>query len=86
MPGGKPLGTAGSTEAIREVPGGMSEGQRMFDRLSAGGRDVTPPTYRGTMVELPDGSRIGFRPVSKYGPPTIDVFIDGVPIEKVKFK
>jgi hypothetical protein len=38
------------------------------------------------MVDLPGGGRVGLRPVSKSGPPTIDVDILGIPIEKVKFK
>jgi hypothetical protein len=45
----------------------------LFNELSKGGRNVTPPTYKGTMVELPDGTRLGIRAASKSGGPTIDV-------------
>jgi hypothetical protein len=85
MPDGKPIGTRGSSSAIREVPGGVREARQMFDELAAGGRDVTPPGHPGKLVELPGGGRVGFRPSSKSGPPTVDVKISDVPIKKVKF-
>lgn len=57
----------------------------MFDKLAEGGRDVTPEGHRGKLVQLPDGSYVGLRPNSKSGPPTVDVNIPGVDIEKLKF-
>jgi hypothetical protein len=95
MPGGKPIGVKGTgprtTAKLREVSGGKAEAERLFQELAAGGSDVTPPGYDGTMIELPSGrGRIGYRPTSKSGPPTIDVFaLDSngkrIPVRKIKF-
>ena len=85
IPNGKPLGTDGSKPSIREIPGGQKEADDFFDDLSAGGKPVTQPTYPGKMVDLPGGGRVGLRPNSKSGKPTIDVDIPGIPIKKIKF-
>ena len=85
MPNGALIGSPGSDLTIREVPGGAAAAQQMFDELSVGGKENTPPGYPGTMVELPQGTRVGLRPSSKSGPPTIDVNFPNVPIRKVKF-
>ena len=95
MPGGQPLGVQGTgpraSARLREVTGGRAEAERLFQELSQGGVDVTPPGYPGTLIELPNGrGSIGYRPVSKSGPPTIDVnAVDAagqpIPIEKIKF-
>ncbi len=95
MPGGKPLGVRGSglraSARLREVPGGQAEAERVFQALTQGGTDVTPAGYPGKLMELPNGrGRIGYRPASKSGPPTIDVnAVDAagqpIPIEKIKF-
>ena len=95
MPGGKPLGVRGSgpraSAKVREVAGGHVEAERLFRELCQGGADVTPPGYSGTLIQLPAGKgRIGYRPVSKGGPPTIDVNVvddngKPIPIEKIKF-
>jgi hypothetical protein len=50
-----------------------AEMSNLFDDLSQGGKKVTPSNYKGTMVELPDGTRVGMRTASKSGGPTIDV-------------
>ncbi|MFR9727866.1 putative T7SS-secreted protein [Saccharopolyspora sp. MS10] len=51
--------------------------QKIFDELSRGGRVIENPGYgggKGTMVEMPDGSRIGLRGESKTSPDmTIDL-------------
>ncbi len=95
MPGGQPLGVRGTgpraSAQIREVAGGRSEAERLFQELARGGKDVTPPGYPGTLIELPGGrGRVGYRPVSGSGPPTIDVkAVDAagrlIPIRKIKF-
>ena len=85
MPGGIPIGTAGSRPEIRELPGGVGEAQVFFDDLTDGGTDVTPPGYPGTLRKLPGGGSAGLRPASKSGPPTIDVNIPGINIDKIKF-
>jgi hypothetical protein len=95
MPGGKPLGVKGTgpraSARLREVAGGQVEAERLFRELTQGGRDITPTTYPGQLIELPNGrGTIGYRPASKSGPPTIDVnALDAagqpIPIEKLKF-
>jgi hypothetical protein len=95
MPGGKAIGVKGTgpraSARLREVRGGQAQAERLFNELSEGGTDITPAGYPGTLIELPDGrGRIGYRPASKSGPPTIDVnAVDAagrpIPIEKIKF-
>jgi hypothetical protein len=95
MPGGVPIGAKASgrraTARMRELPGGLPAAEQLFKDLTQGGRDITPPTYAGTLIELPGGRGVvGLRPVSRSGPPTIDVnAIDStgkpIPIERIKF-
>jgi hypothetical protein len=85
MPNGMPVGSQGSKASIREVPGGTKEADDFFDDLTVGGTPVTLPGYPGKMMDLPGGGRVGLRPKSKSGEPTIDVDIPGIPIKKVKF-
>jgi hypothetical protein len=60
--------------------------QKHFSRrLTEGGEVVTGTTYPGKLVRLPGGGQVGLRPVSKSGPITIDVDIDGLGTEKIKF-
>jgi hypothetical protein len=53
----------------------------MIDQLTQGATPHTPPNYPGVGYNLSAGGWIGYR-----GPPTIDVNIPGIPIQKVKFK
>jgi hypothetical protein len=85
MPGGSPVGTAGSNPAIRELPGGLEGAEDFFGELTNGWNDITPSNYPGTLMESPGGGVAGLRPASKSGPPTIDVNIPGIPIDKIKF-
>jgi hypothetical protein len=95
MPGGQPLGVKGTgpraSARLREVTGGQAEAELLFEELTQGGVDITPAGYPGKLIELPNGrGSIGYRPVSRSGPPTIDVnVIDAagqpIPIEKIKF-
>ena len=85
MPKGKPIGRKGSKASIREVPGGQKEAEDLFDDLTVGGKPVVVPAYPGKMIDLPGGGRVGLRPKSKSGRPTIDVDIPGIPIKKIKF-
>jgi len=95
MPGGKPIGVKGTgpraSARLREVTGGQTEAERMFQELTQGGKDVTPLGYPGTLIELPNGrGTIGHRPASKSGPATIDIkAVDAagqtIPIKKIKF-
>ena len=82
-PGGSWLGRAGSP-GIREVQGDASAARKLFEQLSTGG-DVVRSAPGHTLVQLGDDAYVGFRTTSKSGPPTIDVNIPGVEIEKIKF-
>ena len=95
LPAGKPIGVRGTgpraSARIREVAGGEAEAERLFEELTQGGTEVTPPGYAGTLIELHNGQgTIGYRPASKSGPPTIDIVaVDSsgkrIPIKKIKF-
>jgi hypothetical protein len=85
MPNGKPVGSEGNNPTIREVRGGQTEADRLFGDLAAGGKPIHLPGYPGKMVDLPAGGRVGLRPKSKSGEPTIDIDIPGIPIKKIKF-
>lgn len=95
MPGGKPIGVKGTgkraSARLREVPGGAPEAERLFRVLTQGGKDITPLSYPGTLIELPAGrGTVGYRPASKSGRPTIDVnVVDSagrpIPVQKIKF-
>lgn len=67
---------------MRGLPGGDEAAREMFSHLTTGrgGVDVTPPAYppSGRMIELPDGSRIGYGPDSKTGTPTVDIEVPGL--------
>jgi YD repeat-containing protein len=62
-------GRKGSTRLVNTD----TELRTLFSRLSSGGKDVTPSTYRGRMVEHPDGTRVGLREGSKSGGAAIDI-------------
>lgn len=76
-PGGRLVGEAGSSSRIRLLQGGETEARPLFEQLTRGGRVLENSTFPGTLVEFPGGGKIGFRPISKSGPPTIGVFIRG---------
>ena len=85
QPGGKPIGKPGSSEKIRELPGGNTGAQTLFKRLTKGGTNITPVGHPGKLVKMPDGVIFGYRPTSKSGPPSIDVKAPGINIRKLKF-
>jgi len=95
MPGGAPIGVKAAgpraSARLREVTGGQTEAERIFQELTQGGKDITPTGYPGTLIEVLHGrGTIGYRPASKSGPPTIDVNAVAaaglpIPIEKIKF-
>ena len=87
-PGGVPIGQAGTSPEIRELPGGAPAAQALLKQLVQGATISTPPGYPGTRYTLPNGGGyIGYRPSSKSGPPTIDVNIPSLKgvVEKLKF-
>jgi hypothetical protein len=78
------------TAAVRThtIVGNVDDARSLFDTISAGGRDVTTPTYPkgGTLVLLPDGTRIGFRPNAGGGTsPAVDINIPGFTQKQIKF-
>ena len=85
LPGGQPVGTSGSLDVIRELPGGKQAAEALFNLLTRDGADVTPPGHPGKLVRIPEGGHIGYRPTSRSGPPTIDVNVAGIAIRKLKF-
>ncbi len=48
--------------------------EAVFSHLSIGGRDITPISYNGKMVLMPDGTKVGLRLSSSSGGETIDIF------------
>jgi hypothetical protein len=77
---------AGSTRSGRSpgvrVVDDEAELRSLFDELSAGGADKTPTTGAyanggGRLVELGDGTRIGWRSTSSSGGPTLDITYPG---------
>lgn len=84
-PGGSLIGATGSRASVRELPGGSKAALELFGRLAKGGERVRDTRYPGVMVRMADDAFIGYRPVSRSGPATIDVNIPGVAIDKIKF-
>ena len=87
QPGGNPIGQEGSN-GVREVQGGVSGAQAMFDNLSQGGTVVAGSNYPGTLVTLQNGGTVGFRTVMTNSPgtaATIDVNVPIIPFTKIKF-
>lgn len=86
-PDGQYVGEPGNSSKVRILPGGEDEARELFERLTKGkgGTDITPAGHVGQVIMLPDGSVIGFRPVSGSGPPTVDVNVSGVRPREIKF-
>lgn len=87
MPGGAPIGTAGSV-GVRELTGGLDEATAMFNSLTRGGSPVSGSSYPGQLMHLPGGGTIGIRTQMSRSPgtaATIDVNVPGVTFDKIKF-
>jgi hypothetical protein len=84
-PAGHLIGIAGSSERIRVLRGGTSVAEALFTQLSKGGQVVPKSSYPGIIVYIEGVGTVGYRPLSKSGPPTIDVNIIGIAIKKLKF-
>lgn len=90
MPGGNPVGVAGSTPDIRVLSGGVSDGLKFFDSLTQGGVVNTSTNYPGMQIKLPNGlGYVSIRTEMSNSPNTavnIDVNIPCIPnITKLKF-
>lgn len=84
-PEGKLLGQPGSSRRIRVLPGGIEAATELFEKLAEFGEEARAANYPGTLVEVPKVGRVGLRPVSVSGPPTIDVRVTGIGIDEIKF-
>jgi filamentous hemagglutinin len=73
---------AGRSPGVKVV-GSEAELDALYGRLGAGGKPATPPTYKGSMVELPDGTKVGLRGTSISGGKTIDIFMPDKTYTKV---
>jgi hypothetical protein len=82
------LGQAGSRPDIRVVQGELSDAQALFDSLTIGGIQATGSTYKGVLINMPDGGWIGLRTQMTNSPnsvATIDVNVPYVTVKKIKF-
>ena len=84
-PEGRLLGQPGSSRRIRILPGGIEAATELYEKLAEAGKEARAANYPGTLVEIPDVGRVGLRPVSVSGPPTIDVRVSGIGIDEIKF-
>jgi RHS repeat-associated protein len=86
-PGGNLIGKAGTSESIRELEGGLSAAQEMFEQLARGGT-VVAQDAKLIRVQVPGGGFVQLRTVMSRSPgteATIDVNIPGLDISKLKF-
>jgi hypothetical protein len=85
MPGGTPIGAAGSNPDIRELPGDTNAARELFDYLRVGGTsDERDPNT--TVVKLPGGAGyITFRLLSRSGDSAIDVNVPGITLKRIHF-
>ena len=84
-PGGRLIGSEGSSPKIRVIKGGLREAEKLFEQLAGSGTRVTGTSYPGQLVRLPNGGTVGLRPASTSGPPTLDVTVQGLGIREIKF-
>jgi hypothetical protein len=76
----------GGGRGVLDVSGTADDAQAFFARVAEQAqRSVSPANYPGRMVELPGGGRVGLRLVSKSGPPTIDINVQGLIWREFKF-
>jgi hypothetical protein len=84
LPGGKPVGQ--TSKQMRELAGGEQAANALFNRLTAGASDVTPPNFPGVVRKRPDGATVTYLlPVKGGAPPTILVEAAKVPITELQF-
>ncbi len=86
-PDGSLIGKAGTDASIREITGGLSDAQAMFQQLGRGGT-IVEQTATLTRVQLPNGGFVQLRTVMARSPgtaATIDVNVPGLDITKLKF-
>ena len=89
MPGGEILGEPPRRREsrIRRVRGGVEDARQLFEQLAGLGQDAPTPEHPGRRIEIPGIGFVSYRPVSKTGPPTIDIRFNIISeLENVKFK
>ena len=88
-PAGSIIGKAGSNASIRELTGGMKAAQSYWSRLvTSGAKPILGSSYKGTLMQLPNGGTVGFRTMMSRSPgttATIDVNVPGLFQGKLKF-
>ena len=62
-PGGNPVGKP--DPSTRFLDGGVPGARKLFDRLTAGAKDVTPKGFAGKMRQLADGTLVTYVPPHK---------------------
>jgi hypothetical protein len=83
LPGGKPVGLA--SKQMRELAGGEQAANALFNRLTAGATDVTPPNFPGAVRRRSDGATITYLQVKGGAPPTILMQAANFPISELQF-
>jgi len=78
------MGRAGTGRGVREVPGGVDDAKKLFDKLRGDNpvTEVKPGVYT---AKGSNGGTVTFRASSKSGPPTVDVHGVEEGIRKIKF-
>lgn len=84
MPGGKPVGIAGSGPVLRQLPGGEAAAKALFDRLGASGK-VTRRANGAEFALLPGGGRVFFGKENADSYPRLGIRINGVPVIGIEF-
>ncbi len=85
-PDSKPVGRPKPDQDVRLLPGGESAATKLFERLTAGAKDVTPKNFAGVVRKRSDGTTITYRfPDAHGGAPTILLKAAGVPFHRIEF-
>ena len=63
----------GRGKSVFETLGGLADARQYFRSLAKGGKAIHRPGYPGILVRRPDGTFVGIRPISRSGPPTVDL-------------
>jgi hypothetical protein len=79
-------GLVGGKQPGVKVVDSAEDLQSLYNELSKGGKTISWKNYDGMVVELPDGTQIGIRQISKTGGPTIDIVYPDGSIGKVHVK
>ena len=73
---------------VHAILGDLDDARALFEKISQGGVDITPERYQigGRLLQLPDGTKVGFRPNAGRGTsPSVDINIPGYTEGEIKF-